>query len=239
MVIVVSLVSLVLATAMTIVAWKLARDSRKRSSARVEELEALALGETDDERFARACVRRVRPPRSFARLAAPVPATPAPVPVRFTALEDDAMTPQIEPTIRTVGSARRPTRYARLLPDQPAGRPLARALRRRCYDCLRRRRPPCGAIASRVAAAATRPGSTQPSTHPGRWNCSRCATRRTSPDTSRCRASCASRSALQQPPGRRRRRLSLRSRGQVRSRGRIPIDIWTLQPGERVAVLVA
>ena len=45
MLIVVSLVSLAIATAMSVVAWKLVRDSRQRSDARVEALETLAFGD--------------------------------------------------------------------------------------------------------------------------------------------------------------------------------------------------
>jgi hypothetical protein len=45
MLIVVSLVSLAIATAMSVVAWKLVRDSRQRSDARVEALETLAFAD--------------------------------------------------------------------------------------------------------------------------------------------------------------------------------------------------
>jgi len=63
--IVVSLVSLAIATGMSVIAWRLAREGRLRSAARVEALETLAFAE---------------PP------AAP---RPAPVQPRFSALDDD------------------------------------------------------------------------------------------------------------------------------------------------------
>ena len=46
--IVVSLASLAIATAMSVVAWKLTRDNRVRSAARVDVLETLAFGDEPD-----------------------------------------------------------------------------------------------------------------------------------------------------------------------------------------------
>src|SRR5262245_61258269 len=88
MLIVVSLVSLGIATAMSVVAWKLGRDSRQRSSARVDALETLALGSDDDDAGGLVPALAMAAPVSVRPAAAPVPAS-RPVAVRFSSLEDD------------------------------------------------------------------------------------------------------------------------------------------------------
>jgi hypothetical protein len=88
MLIVVSLVSLAIATAMSVVAWKLARDSRQRSAARVDALEELALGSFgDDAALVPALAASPAAPTPLRR-ALPRPKPPAPVAARFSALDD-------------------------------------------------------------------------------------------------------------------------------------------------------
>lgn len=86
--VVVAVSSLVLATSLAVVAWKLLRDGRERSAARVAALEALAFSEADDAQL-------VAPPRRFATIEdEPEPAghvveEAAPLPVRAAAATPD------------------------------------------------------------------------------------------------------------------------------------------------------
>jgi len=80
----VSVVSLVIATAMSVVAWKLARDSRQRSAARVEALEELAFGDLGEEVGGLVPALASGPP---ARPVLTMPKPPAPVSARFTTLD--------------------------------------------------------------------------------------------------------------------------------------------------------
>jgi hypothetical protein len=66
-----TIMSLLVAAAMTAVAWKLKRDARRRSDARVAVLEALAFGDARDE-------EAVEPPAAFRATEADVDAAPAP-----------------------------------------------------------------------------------------------------------------------------------------------------------------
>jgi hypothetical protein len=90
--VVVSLVSLGIGTAMSVVAWKLARDSRQRSTARVDALEALALG-SDDDGDAGGLVPALAMATPTANVRHVLPAsepTPArPVAVRFSSLDEN------------------------------------------------------------------------------------------------------------------------------------------------------
>lgn len=88
MLIVVSLVSLAIATAMSVVAWKLARDNRQRSAARVEALEELALGGLDDETGGLTPAVAAGPAVLPVRPVLAMPKPPVPVAARFTTLDD-------------------------------------------------------------------------------------------------------------------------------------------------------
>jgi hypothetical protein len=91
MLIVVSLVSLAIATAMSVVAWKLARDSRERSAARVDALEQLALGDLSDlggETAGLTPALAAGPSVAPARQILTMPKAPVPVQARFSALDD-------------------------------------------------------------------------------------------------------------------------------------------------------
>ena len=83
----VSLVSLAIATAMSVVAWKLARDSRQRSAARVEALEELAFGEPGDDAVGLVPALASGPAAAPARLVLTMPKATAPVAARFTTLD--------------------------------------------------------------------------------------------------------------------------------------------------------
>jgi len=89
MLIVVSLVSLAIATAMSVVAWKLARDNRQRSAARVEALEELALGGgLGDQTVALTPAVAAGPAVAAVRPVLAMPKPPVPVAARFTSLDD-------------------------------------------------------------------------------------------------------------------------------------------------------
>jgi hypothetical protein len=88
MLIVVSLVSLGIATAMSVVAWKLARDSRQRSAARVEALEELAFADLGDDAGGLVPALASGPPAAPARPVLTMLKAPAPVATRFAALDD-------------------------------------------------------------------------------------------------------------------------------------------------------
>lgn len=106
MLIVVSLVSLVIATAMSVVAWKLVRDNRQRSDARVEALETLAFGDESAGLVPALATGPISEPvRPIRVVAAPTvaspPAGPAPAPVprvaaRFSALDEPDSAPPAE-----------------------------------------------------------------------------------------------------------------------------------------------
>jgi len=83
----VSVVSLVIATAMSVVAWKLARDSRQRSAARVEALEELAFGDFGEEAGGLVPALASGPPAPPSRPVLTMPKPPAPVSARFTTLD--------------------------------------------------------------------------------------------------------------------------------------------------------
>jgi hypothetical protein len=83
----VSVVSLVIATAMSVVAWKLARDSRQRSAARVEALEDLAFGDLGEDAGGLVPALASGPPARSARPVLTMPKPPAPVAARFTTLD--------------------------------------------------------------------------------------------------------------------------------------------------------
>ena len=95
MLIVVSLVSLAIATAMSVVAWKLARDNRQRSAARVEALEELALGPLGDDAGGLVPALAAGPSAAPARPVLTMPRPAVPVAARFSAL-DDADSPAAE-----------------------------------------------------------------------------------------------------------------------------------------------
>lgn len=88
MLIVVSLASLAIATAMSVVAWKLARDGRQRSAARVEALEELAFADLGDEAGGLVPALASGPSAALARPVLTMPKAPAPVAARFGALDD-------------------------------------------------------------------------------------------------------------------------------------------------------
>jgi hypothetical protein len=88
MLIVVSLVSLGIATAMSVVAWKLARDSRQRSAARVEALEELAFGDLGDEAGGLVPALASGPTAAPVRPVLAMSKAQAPVAARFTSLDD-------------------------------------------------------------------------------------------------------------------------------------------------------
>jgi hypothetical protein len=102
MLIVVSLVSLAIATAMSVVAWKLVRDHRQRSDARVEALETLAFGDESGGLVPALATGPIAEAAGPMRMvAAPTAAsTPAPatrVAARFSALDEaDAAPPPAE-----------------------------------------------------------------------------------------------------------------------------------------------
>ena len=83
----VSVVSLVIATAMSVVAWKLARDGRQRSAARVEALEEFAFGDLGEDAGGLVPALASIPPAAPARPALAMPKPPAPVAMRFTTLD--------------------------------------------------------------------------------------------------------------------------------------------------------
>lgn len=87
MLIVVSLASLGIATAMSVVAWKVARDSRQRSAARVEALEELAFGDLGDDAGGLVPALASGPPAAPVRPVLTMPKPPAPVAARFTTLD--------------------------------------------------------------------------------------------------------------------------------------------------------
>jgi hypothetical protein len=76
--IVVSLASLAIATAMSVVAWKLTRDNRVRSAARVDVLESLAFGDDPDALVPALATAATAPAEVISR-SMPEPAAPAPV----------------------------------------------------------------------------------------------------------------------------------------------------------------
>ncbi len=138
---VVSLVSLALATAMSVLAWKLTRDSRLRSAARVEALESLAFGDDGD--------------------LVPALATPAPIATAAPARAFRAGRAAAPPT-----SARRddPADYLRRLPfeDRRPAEAQAEAYAGDLFDDAEEHRAPShrwAAVAAVVAIVAAGAGT--------------------------------------------------------------------------------
>src|SRR6516165_5924947 len=87
MLIVVSLVSLAIATAMSVVAWKLVRDNRQRSDARVDALETLAFGDESAGLVPALATGPIAEPARPKRVATAA---------RFSAIEEPEATPPTE-----------------------------------------------------------------------------------------------------------------------------------------------
>ena len=101
----VSVVSLVIATAMSVVAWKLARDGRQRSAARVEALEEFAFGDLGEDAGGLVPALASIPPAAPAR---PVLAMPEPAASLRSAAPPGTRRPPPAGTLPGTATATRP-----------------------------------------------------------------------------------------------------------------------------------